>query len=106
MRRKLVSRASNSVREVVGQKVDDVAAVVQPLVYVTGISQNHQLGRKCSQNAPRFCWFINAESPWFTASQDQISSIIGSSSLLFDSICRRTGSQHYGKIMSSKIHET
>ena len=39
--------------------------------------------------------FINAASPWFTASQDQISSIIGSSSPPFNSMCLRAGSQHF-----------
>ena len=34
MRRKLVSRVSDSIREMVCQKVDDIAAVVRPFIYV------------------------------------------------------------------------
>jgi len=36
MRRKLVSRVSDGIREIVGQKVDDIATVVRPFNYVQG----------------------------------------------------------------------
>jgi len=104
MRRKPVSGVSDGIGEIVGQKVDNIAAVIQPFVYVrwTCVSRYQLTWKGCSQSAPRFCLFINAESPWFTASQDQISSIIGSSSPLFDSICRRAGSQHYHERMNKE----
>lgn len=72
---------------------------------VTGISQGWLVWGERSQNAPRFCLFINAGSPWFTASQDQISSMIGSLALLSDSICRRTGSQHYRERVNNETKE-
>jgi len=106
--RELVSRVSGGIREIIGQKVDHVAAIVRPFIYVQ--RNRHQpiqtvLGGRCSHNALRFCSLINAGSPWLTASQDQISSMIGSSSLEFDSICRRTGSQHYHKTISNEMHK-
>ena len=51
-----------------------------------------------------FLLCINAESPWFTVSQDKNSSIIGSLPLLHDSICRRAGSQHQCERMNEVMH--
>lgn len=65
VRRKFVSGVSDGIGEVVGQKVDNVTAVVQPFVYIrqTCISRYRLTWKKCPQSAQRFCLFINAESP-------------------------------------------
>ena len=64
MGRKFISREPDSTGEIAGQRVDNIATVVQPVVYT--LNGRLQLARrKYSQKTLKLCLSANTESPRF-----------------------------------------